>query len=101
MNHHLFISDPCIPGRTVLKRVVGMPGDHIIAAAQLPTRGTGSSSSTDPSNPLQSIPLLRLNPGFCWLEGDDPLDTADSRRYGPVRHFHELIHDTQLGVYQV
>ena len=48
----------------VCKRVIGLPGDRLL----LPGRGA----------------LLRVPPGHVWLEGDNPLDSHDSRAYGPV-----------------
>ena len=62
---------------TVCKRIMGLPGDMILSP---PTR-------------MKQLPLLnqRRHPqilvipnGHMWLEGDNPMNSNDSRDYGPI-----------------
>ena len=79
---------PALPGRFWVKRVIGLPGEFIALA--------------DGAVLVDDAPLCepyRVGPAHCgsqpsaWLCGDDEYflmgdnraDSADSRRYGPVR----------------
>ncbi|SPO06894.1 related to IMP1 Protease, mitochondrial [Cephalotrichum gorgonifer] len=54
-----------------LKRVVGMPGDYVVA--HLP--GTVPEDRDE---------LLQVPQGHCWLVGDNLAVSRDSRQYGPI-----------------
>ena len=62
---------------TVCKRILGLPGDMILSP---PTR-------------MKQLPLLShrqyqqvlvIPNGHMWLEGDNPMNSNDSREYGPI-----------------
>ncbi|KAL6073819.1 Mitochondrial inner membrane protease subunit 2 [Balamuthia mandrillaris] len=58
---------PYDPDTLVIKRITGLQGD-------------ARWQSTDDGMDVQvSVPL-----GHCWLEGDNPKNSLDSREYGPV-----------------
>jgi inner membrane protease subunit 1 len=59
---------PHEPGETVIKRVVGMPGDFVCGGM----------------DPESGGPLLQVPQGHCFLAGDNQAFSRDSRYYGPV-----------------
>ncbi|KAL7494196.1 hypothetical protein ACHAWT_006275 [Skeletonema menzelii] len=54
---------------TICKRIIGMPGDTII-------RTDGGSR--------ESNHRVKVSPGHLWIEGDNTLQSHDSRAYGAV-----------------
>ncbi|KAJ3044451.1 hypothetical protein HK097_001455 [Rhizophlyctis rosea] len=60
---------PADPSKTVLKRVLGLPGDTIIQ---------------DPTKPQPERQYITVPPGHVWLQGDNFTNSTDSRQYGPV-----------------
>ncbi|KAL6073821.1 Mitochondrial inner membrane protease subunit 2, variant 3 [Balamuthia mandrillaris] len=63
---------PYDPDTLVIKRITGLQGD-------------ARWQSTDDGMDVQvSVPL-----GHCWLEGDNPKNSLDSREYGPVGSLHQ------------
>lgn len=54
---------------TICKRIIGMPGDTII-------RTDGGSRETNHR--------VKISPGHLWIEGDNTLESHDSRAYGAV-----------------
>lgn len=60
---------PTQPNQTVCKRIRAVQGDRVIV----------------PSNNAAVNPrVLVIPPGHVWLEGDNPLNSSDSRHYGPI-----------------
>jgi len=58
---------PIMPEEAVIKRVIGMPGDFVLA------------DGVDTSGRMIQIPQ-----GHCFLAGDNQASSRDSRHYGPV-----------------
>jgi len=62
---------PAQPNKTVVKRVVGLPGDNICPDPSAAEAGA-------------AMPLFKVPPGHYWLQGDNFRNSTDSRSYGPV-----------------
>ncbi|GAA5795049.1 hypothetical protein HPULCUR_000400 [Helicostylum pulchrum] len=60
-------TSPMKPGRNVLKRIIGMPGDNIC------------EDPTEKDRKYISVPV-----GHVWVGGDNLSNSTDSRTYGPV-----------------
>ena len=102
---------PLRPGEGVVKRVVGLPGDWVVAcgaAAAEEEEGEdeeggravsgsggeedrwGGSGGGDGEEEVvvgrrrNKEGMIRIPAGHCWLAGDNSLDSFDSRHYGPV-----------------
>ncbi|KAG2221813.1 hypothetical protein INT45_013309 [Circinella minor] len=58
---------PAAPGRAVLKRILGLPGDNVCV---------------DPTS--QERKYIDIPEGHVWLSGDNLSNSTDSRYYGPV-----------------
>lgn len=54
---------------TICKRIIGMPGDTIVRT----DGGSGESNHR-----------VKVSPGHLWIEGDNTLQSHDSRAYGAV-----------------
>lgn len=57
---------PIDPTRSVVKRVLGLPGDVVI------------------KDPLTGLENIEIPKGHVWLSGDNMSNSRDSRDYGPV-----------------
>lgn len=64
---------PHRPGM-ICKRILGLPGDQVLL----------SPDQTAKFNLPPHQRLLVIPDGYLWLEGDNPLNSSDSRDYGPV-----------------
>ncbi|KAI8366719.1 mitochondrial inner membrane protease subunit 1 [Radiomyces spectabilis] len=58
---------PAVPGRAVMKRILGMPGDNICI---------------DPTEKERKY--INVPQGHVWVGGDNLSNSNDSRSYGPV-----------------
>lgn len=67
---------------TICKRVLGLPGDMVVKPPatmrrrRLPRRGGFVNEKTNS--------LLVIPDGHIWIEGDNSMNSADSRNYGPL-----------------
>uniref|UniRef100_A0A2P2J7I6 Mitochondrial inner membrane protease subunit 2 n=1 Tax=Rhizophora mucronata TaxID=61149 RepID=A0A2P2J7I6_RHIMU len=59
-----FCSSPINHKEKYVKRIIGLPGDWI-----------GTPYSHD---------VVKIPQGHCWVEGDDPSFSMDSRSFGPI-----------------
>lgn len=66
----VILQSPIEPGRSICKRVIGMPGDTVCVDP------TGEYA---PSSEHVIIPK-----GHIWISGDNAAYSRDSRMYGPV-----------------
>jgi inner membrane protease subunit 1 len=64
---------PHRPG-LICKRILGLPGDQVLLSREQAER-----FNLPPHQRMLVIP-----DGFMWLEGDNPVNSSDSRDYGPV-----------------
>ncbi|KAF2501978.1 LexA/Signal peptidase, partial [Lophium mytilinum] len=65
-------SHPVLSGLGGVKRVVGMPGDFVLA-------GTPGVDGGD-----EGVGMVQVPPGHCWVAGDNQTLSRDSRIIGPV-----------------
>lgn len=87
------LKSPRVEGRTILKRVVGMPGDYIKYdyLPESPDAKQGEEarqelfamqqeSKVEPPEPQ----MIQVPDGHCWIQGDNFDWSIDSRMFGPV-----------------
>lgn len=60
---------PTSPKSLICKRIVGLEGDMVIM------------DTSDDQNEKTSIVIKR---GSCWIEGDNRINSTDSRNYGQI-----------------
>ncbi|XP_070549696.1 mitochondrial inner membrane protease subunit 1-like [Ptychodera flava] len=63
----VIVRSPTNPREFICKRVIAMEGDHVC---------------TNPSSYIKSYEFVPR--GHVWIEGDNSLNSTDSRTYGPV-----------------
>lgn len=64
---------------TICKRVLGLPGDMVVAPPSSMRRRRQRRGSFSNEGQLLVIP-----DGHIWIEGDNTMNSADSRNYGPI-----------------
>lgn len=79
---------PNNPSGLICKRIVGVPGDIVLITSQ--DDEDEDSNNKENSNDTERLILksetrrIYIKPGSCWLEGDNKLNSTDSRNYGQV-----------------
>lgn len=80
---------PNNPKGLICKRLVGVPGDIVLITPS--PDDEESKDESDSGSDEESIASQRsttkriyITPGSCWLEGDNKLNSTDSRNYGQV-----------------
>mmetsp|Transcript_12206 Transcript_12206/g.17028 ORF Transcript_12206/g.17028 Transcript_12206/m.17028 type:complete len:442 (-) Transcript_12206:372-1697(-) len=59
-------------------------GQQLPFALKISNNNNGASSSTDVATNEGIRCTFTIPPGHVWVEGDNPLDSLDSRHYGPI-----------------
>lgn len=75
--HHndiVIAAHPNQPKSLICKRLVALPGDIVFI----------NSSKSDEANDGKDTTKIYIKPGSCWLEGDNRVNSTDSRNYGQV-----------------
>lgn len=67
---------PTAPTSLICKRVIGLEGDTIIMNSTSDDR-----EETRVYNDTKTIVIKR---GYSWIEGDNRINSTDSRNYGPI-----------------
>lgn len=68
---------PNNPKGLICKRLVGVPGDIVLI-------NSPSDESEEENKGSNNIEKIYITPGSCWLEGDNKINSTDSRNYGQV-----------------
>jgi signal peptidase I len=80
---------PMPPGVSFVRRVIGLPGDHVACctAGHITVNGKPLDENyLDPGDqPATSAFSVTLGPGQLWVLGDHRSVAIDSRMWGPVR----------------
>lgn len=85
----VILHDPLAPGALMVRRVIGLPGDHV-ACCDSQGRVSVNGKPLDETylyrgDPPSEISFsVRLGPGRVWVMGDNRTLSEDSREYGPV-----------------
>lgn len=68
---------PNNPRGLICKRLVGVPGDIVLI-------NSPSDETDNDQEGSVKIQKIYITPGSCWLEGDNKINSTDSRNYGQV-----------------
>uniref|UniRef100_A0A336MZM0 Mitochondrial inner membrane protease subunit n=2 Tax=Culicoides sonorensis TaxID=179676 RepID=A0A336MZM0_CULSO len=97
----IIAKNPNIPNQLVCKRIIGLPGDIILAQdtgavtnnaieavadEYLSDEPINGKLPNDKSKDDQSIKYKKvvIPRGYIWIEGDNSVNSSDSRHYGPI-----------------
>jgi signal peptidase I len=98
-SHNLFPGDIVVfrlHGQTYVKRVHALPGDRVWLLRSNEDDGSGDCvldlrevtryqrSRTRSLLPNHQVVALTVAPGYCYVIGDNSLNSIDSRQFGPV-----------------
>lgn len=77
---------PNNPAGLICKRLVGVPGDIVLITSHEEDDFNNDENSKDDEKLVQQseIRKIYIKPGSCWLEGDNKLNSTDSRNYGQI-----------------
>lgn len=67
---------PTAPTSLICKRIIGLEGDTIIMNSTADNR-----EETREYNDTKTVIIKR---GYSWIEGDNRINSTDSRNYGPI-----------------
>jgi signal peptidase I len=75
---------PSDEGNHLIKRVIGLPGDHVVCCNNNKQLTVNGAALTEPylfpgDNPSESSFNITVPPGRVWVMGDHRADSADSR----------------------
>lgn len=65
---------PTQPTSLICKRLIALPGDIVLM----------NSSESDEKEDNSIDTTIYIKPGSCWVEGDNKLNSTDSRNYGQI-----------------
>lgn len=73
---------PNQPTGLICKRLIALPGDIIL----MNSIGEKNSAKTDEKTQdmISGAKKIFIKPGSCWVEGDNRLNSTDSRNYGQI-----------------
>lgn len=66
---------PSNPQNLICKRLIALPGDIVLMNSPKEIKDDEGSSDTE---------TIFIKPGNCWLEGDNRINSTDSRNYGQI-----------------
>lgn len=79
--------DPLYPGKNIIKRLISFAGEHVqFKEGQLYINNQATPWPDSPSgrNHLQQDLSLTTPKGKCFVLGDNPYGSRDSRQFGPI-----------------
>lgn len=68
----------------ICKRLVGVPGDIVILGNGEKSPSDGNDTDHDDTEESHRGKTIVIPRGYCWIEGDNSLNSTDSRNYGKV-----------------
>jgi inner membrane protease subunit 1 len=68
---------PTAPTSLICKRIIGLEGDTIIM-------NSTSADDREETNIYNDTKTIVIKRGYSWIEGDNRINSTDSRNYGPV-----------------
>lgn len=69
---------PNQPKNLICKRLIAIPGDIVLM------NSVKSDGDNDSKEDNTSSSTIYIKPGSCWVEGDNRLNSTDSRNYGQI-----------------
>jgi signal peptidase I len=82
-----FRHDAAFTGETLIKRVIGIPGDRVrIDRGVVYVNGIALNEPYVQFNDTRSIPEITVPPDSVFVLGDNRAVSEDSRAFGPVRY---------------
>ena len=67
---------PYQPKNLICKRLIALPGDIVLMNSTATTHETVEKNTKSQT--------IYIKPGACWLEGDNRINSTDSRNYGQI-----------------
>ena len=80
----LTLLSPREPGKTICKRVIGLPGDTVCVDPARAVLGRGNDERRNEAIDLCGPEHVVVPVGHVWVAGDNISASRDSRVYGPV-----------------
>lgn len=80
-NDIIIAGHPHQPNNLICKRLIALPGDIVLMNSIGETPATTDDKDRDL---ISGAKKIFIKPGSCWVEGDNRLNSTDSRNYGQI-----------------
>jgi len=71
---------PNQPKNLICKRLIALPGDIVL----INSIGETPRTDVEDNDLISGAKKIFIKPGSCWVEGDNRLNSTDSRNYGQI-----------------